>query len=155
MALPDEPQLVEVPAFCVIGFQARTTNAAEASGKGVIGPTIGKFKAHAAEIPGVADKSVTYAVYSGYESDFNGAYDYLMGNAAQAGATPPEGMKKIELPAAKYLVFPSAGVGAPEVIATWGRVWKYFSGSAKWQRAYTADFEKYTPDGMKIYIAVK
>ena len=150
-----EPRLMHLPAFTVIGFAGRTTNAAEAAGKSVIGPTTGRFMSEGAKIPGVVDKNTSYAVYTSYESDFNGAYDYVRGYAVKQGTSAPDGMRSVSIPAANYLVFDAPGSSMQDVISTWSRIWKYFSGSAPKQRAYTADFEKYGEDGLKVYIAVK
>ena len=62
------------------------------------------------------------------------------------------------IPPARYLLFTASGQMPGALVETWQRIWKYFSGSPAYKRAYTADFELHRadrPNGVQIYIAVK
>ena len=61
---------VAVTGFTVVGREARTSNMREMSGEGVIG------KMWSSVVPA---GSPVVAVYSAYESDKDGEYDYLLG----------------------------------------------------------------------------
>ena len=71
-------KIVEYPAFDVIGIEARTNNAREMSGQGVIGTMWGRLMSE-----GILDKipnrvgDTIYALYTGYASDRNGDYDFV------------------------------------------------------------------------------
>jgi predicted transcriptional regulator YdeE len=151
------PQPADLPEFTVIGATARTTNAREMSGEdGKIGPLWNQYVNRGDKnIPGVIDPDITCAVYSSYESDANGAYDFTLGQTVRPGQKAPVGMKSIRFPAAHYLVF-TAAAGSPEAIkAAWGDVYDYFASHTDRPRAFTIDFEQYTQSGVKLYIAVR
>jgi predicted transcriptional regulator YdeE len=150
-------QLVEVPAFTVIGLFVRTTNAVEMSGNaGKIGPLWSQFMHGGAEaIPGVIEKGTVYAVYTHYESDETGAYDLILGRSVQLEQQVPVNMKAVHIPTARYLVF-SAADGSPDAIkAAWMSVYRYFADHSGQRRAFTFDFEQHSSMGTKIFIAVQ
>jgi predicted transcriptional regulator YdeE len=158
-SVPEAPdlQVVEVPAFTVIGLSARTTNAVEMSGnEGKIGPLWSQFMHGGGEaIPGVIEQRTVYAVYTHYESDERGAYDLILGRSVQPEQQVPVNMKAIHIPAARYVVF-SAADSSPEAIkAAWMSVYGYFSHHSGQRRAFTFDFEQHSSVGTKIFIAVR
>jgi predicted transcriptional regulator YdeE len=156
-----EPQPVDHPAFTVIGLQARTTNAAERDPSTArIGALWGAYLSGggASQVPGGSAASITFSVYSGYESDYRGAYDVLVGTGANAAVSPPPGWRRIVVPAGRFLVFTASGPMPATVIQTWAAIWKYFDEHSDVRRAYTADFELHDPahpDRVAIYIAVR
>ncbi len=141
-----EPRVVEQPEFAVIGIQARTTNAKEMRGDGAIPKQWAKFFKE-----GIADKipnkmgSNIYAVYTGYASDRNGEYDFIIGMKVSNVSDVPPGMVAKKVPGGRYAVVTSEkGPGAQVVPQAWQRVWsledsKQLGGA----RAYKADFELY------------
>ena len=150
-------QAVEFPAFTIIGSTARTTNAFEMSGSaGKIGPLWSQFM-HGGDkaIPGIIDQDVTYAVYSNYESDASGEYDFMLGKSVHPEQNAPVGMKSIHIPAASYLVFTASGNSPDAIRAAWGNVYDYFARHKEKRRAFTVDFEQYASSGIKLYIAVR
>jgi len=151
------PQLADLPAFTVIGFSVRTTNAQEMLGTdGRIALLWGRFAHGGADaIPAIVEQGTTYAVYSNYESDETGAYDFLLGKSAQPAQSAPEGMVKLQIPAARYMVFPAAGSSPDAIKAAWLKVYEYFGRQAGAQRAFTVDFEQHSSSGTKLYIAVR
>jgi len=146
----------ELPAFTVIGASTRTTNALEMSGdNGKIGPLWNQFvKGADKNIPGVIDQDTTYAVYSNYENDANGAYDFTLGRSVRPEQKALTGMKSIHIPAARYLVFTAAGNSPDAIKAAWGNVYDYFARHTERHRAFTIDFEQYGKSGIKLYIGV-
>ena len=156
VAGPLGSQLVEVPAFTVIGLVVRTTNAVEMSGNaGKIGPLWSQFM-HGGEeaIPGVIEQGTVYAVYTHYESDETGAYDLILGRSVQPEQQVPVNMKVIHIPAARYLVFSAADSSPDAIKAAWMSVYKYFADHSGQRRAFTFDFEQHSSMGTKIFIAV-
>jgi predicted transcriptional regulator YdeE len=151
-----DPQLIEVPAFTVIGLSVRTTNAVEMSGDaGKIGPLWSQFMHGGAEaIPGVIEQGTVYAVYTHYESDETGAYDLILGKSVQPEQQVPVNMKAIQIPAARYLVFSVAGSSPDAIKASWMSVYRYFADHSDQRRAFTFDFEQHSRMGIKIFIAV-
>jgi predicted transcriptional regulator YdeE len=139
------PKIVEQPGFTVIGISARTTNATEMSGKGVIGQQWARFVKEGLldKIPHRADSSIL-AVYTDYESDANGAYTYILGAKVASADDVPPGMVTRKIPAARYAVFTSEKGSVEKVVPeTWSRIWALPKSAPGGNRAYQADFEVY------------
>jgi len=141
-----QPKIVEQTEFWVVGIQARTTNAKEMSGQGVIPQMWGRFFKESIpdRIPNKVDSTI-YAVYSGYASDRNGEYDFMIGAKVNAVTGVPAGMAARNVLAGRYEVIPSASGPMEQVVpAVWRQVWemedKHTLGGA---RAYQTDFEVY------------
>jgi predicted transcriptional regulator YdeE len=139
------PKIVEQAEFIVIGISARTTNANEMSGKGVIGQAWGRFMSESllSKIPNKVDSNVL-AVYTDYESDANGAYTFILGAKVSSADNVPPGMVAKKIQAARYAVFTSEkGPVAKVVPETWSRIWALPKSAPGGSRAYQADFELY------------
>ncbi len=137
----------------IAGISVRTTNAAEfnpATGK--IAGLWGQFFSDGLfdSLPGKVPGSPIYGVYSGYESDYMGAFDVTAGVAtSQSGS-------KLALQAGQYLVFSATGPMPQTVLQTWGVVWQYFQTNPGVQRSYATDFEAYLgTDKVEIHIGVQ
>jgi predicted transcriptional regulator YdeE len=141
-----EPRTVEQQEFSVIGIQVRTSNAREMTGGGAIPKQWDKFfkEGIADKIPNKLDSTI-YAVYTGYASDHNGEYDFIIGMKVSSVSAVPPGMVATKVPKGKYAVVASAkGPVAQVVPQAWQRVYglddnKQLGGA----RAYNADFEVY------------
>lgn len=151
------PQKIEMPAFTVIGFAVRTTNAAEMSGSnGKIGPLWGRFLSGGSDaVSGVVEPGTIYAVYTIYESDETGAYDLILGRSVRPGEPVPAEMSAVHLPAARYLIFPINGQSPEAIKAAWGEVYLYFVQHPEERRAFTCDFEQYSDARARIFIALR
>jgi predicted transcriptional regulator YdeE len=141
-----EPKIVEQKEFSVIGIEARTNNSKEMTGTGIIPKQWDRFFKEdiPAKIPNKVDSNFV-AVYSNYESDNTGDYDYLIGTKVSDASVIPAGMVAKRVPPGKYAVFITAAGPVGKVV------------SEKWQeildlegksrlggtRAYKADFEIY------------
>ena len=145
-----KPEIKQFKPFIVQGFQVRTTNAAEQTPEAKIGALWQRYFS----TPGAAVAGI-YGVYSGYESDWNGAFDVTAGVKAASSALP--GMKTVQVQAGQYLVFTSKGVMPQAVIAGWMQVWQHFNAPrSDVQRLYATDFEEYlAPDEVAICIGVR
>jgi predicted transcriptional regulator YdeE len=141
-----EPTVVKLQEFSVIGIQARTNNADEMTGDGAIPKQWARFfkEGIADKIPNKVDSTI-YAVYTGYASDRNGEYDFIIGMKVSSVSDVPPGMVAKKVPRGKYAVLTSVkGQVAQVVPQAWQRVWglednKQLGGA----RAYKADFEVY------------
>lgn len=152
------------PGFTVIGISARTTNAKEMSGEGVIGKQWDRFMKEGllSKIPNRVDANIL-AVYTDYESDASGAYTFLIGARVSSADTVPQGMVAKKVPAGKYAVFTSErGFVGKVVPETWGRIWATPKSAPGGDRAYRADFELYDQRAadpqnaqVDIYIGIK
>ena len=140
------PKIVEQAGFDVVGIEARTNNAKEMSGQGVIGAQWGRFMAEGilGKIPNRAG-DVIYALYTGYAKDRNSDYDYVIGARVSAAASIPPGMVLKHVPAGKYaMIMSDKGPGFQVVPAAWQRVWQMEDQSQLGGvRAYATDFEVY------------
>jgi predicted transcriptional regulator YdeE len=115
----------------------------------------------ATKVPNVMRPGTIFAIYRDYESDFRGEYTLTLACQVSSLDSIPKGMAGFTMPSATYLVFTAEGKIPESIIKTWGYIWKYFSDSPPYQRAYSADFEIYdkrsqseNPE-VEIYIAVR
>jgi len=158
-----KPTPTQQAAFEVIGIEARTNNAQEATSNGVIGKQWQRLFTEGIldRIPDKVDQSIT-VVYTNYASDWNGDYTYLLGAKVKSGTKAPAGMVLVTVPAGKYVEFKSArGPGQTVVPELWKQIWTYFHDPGNPTRAYKSDFERYEtpsdPDNVQahIFIGVK
>jgi predicted transcriptional regulator YdeE len=158
------PKIVEQTGFTMVGISARTTNAKEMSGKGVIGQQWDRFMKEGllSKIPNKVDSNIL-AVYTDYESDANGAYTYVIGARVSSAADVPPGMVAKKIPAGRYAVFTSEKGFVGKVVAeTWMRIWAVPKSAPGGNRAYQADFEVYDQRAadpqnaqVDIYVGIK
>ena len=141
-----EPRVVEREEFSVIGIQVRTSNAKEMTGGGAIPKQWEKFfkDGMGDKIPNKADSTI-YAVYTGYASDRNGGYDFVIGMKVSSASTVPSGMVAVKVPGGRYAVVASAKGSVAQVVPqAWQRVWSLDDNKQlRGVRAYKADFEVY------------
>jgi predicted transcriptional regulator YdeE len=131
---------VWVDGFAVMGREARTTNTREMNGEGVIG------KMWSGSIPSLAEIVV---VYSDYESDKDGAYNYLLGTK-----TGPA-LARREVQKGEYILLRFEGPVTPEAtVGLWRQVWD-LERQGKIERAYATDFELYGDTGFELYVGIK
>lgn len=140
-----------IPAFNVVGVQIRTNNA---EAMDTIGPLWGRVMTEGLiqKIPDPADQQLI-AVYSNYESDHNGAYDYTIGRRVNAIGEIPEGMAHVKFSETRYAIVTARGEMPEAVVKTWVEIWE-----ADLPRAFTTDFEVHdfeNPDQVEIWLSVK
>src|ERR1700680_1049036 len=112
-----QTKTVDQKEFTVIGISARTSNAQEAAGNGVIPKQWEKFYKEGIldKVPNKADPAI-YVVYTGYASDRNGDYSYIIGAKASNASAVPEGMVAKTVCAGKYAVVASERAPIPKLI---------------------------------------
>jgi predicted transcriptional regulator YdeE len=136
----------QIDSFMVVGRQARTSNAKEMSGAGVIGQMWSK---------GVPSGSPVVAVYSQYESDKDGEYNYLLGEKKTSDETLPPATAYCVVLSGTYLHLRFEGPISPEsVMGLWRQIWEA-EHVGTIQRAYQTDFEVYGEAGFDLYVGVK
>jgi predicted transcriptional regulator YdeE len=137
----------------IIGLELRTDNE-------VAGQTIPAHWQNFAEqkvlerIPNALSSDV-YAVYTHYQNPGQnnlGIYSCVIGAAVSSGATVPEGLIAIELPASSYQIV-QVPTGRPDLVGeTWASIWQQDPSS----RTFIADFERYDADGtIEIWLGVR
>lgn len=138
--------MVEQSGFDVVGIAARTSNAKEMSGRGVIPQQWDCFMKEGilARIPHRAD-DIICALYTGYAKGRDSDYDFVIGARVSRALEIPPGMVLRHVPAGKYAVVTSdKGPGFQVVPAAWHRVWQLEDKSELGGvRAYATDFEVY------------
>src|SRR5713101_4548425 len=134
----------DLPNILVIGIEAHTTNAKEATAEGVIPRQWGRFfqEGILEKIPNKMGSNI-YAVYSDYASDRNGEYSFMIGARVKDGTAPPHGMVAKRVPAGRYAVLTSEKGPLPKVVpGGWQKLWE-LEDDGKIKRAYRMDFEIY------------
>lgn len=155
----------ELPAFTLAGISVVTTNEAELSGKGEIGPLFERY--YSLNIGGQlaphASRQGLYSCYFNYEQGDAGKYEVLVGVSVpeQLQEPYPESVKTFTVPAAKYAVFVTERGPIVEVVQrAWSAIWQWSRQHGN-DRAFTGDFELYREntdpnDGqVEIYIALR
>ncbi len=101
----DAPK-VHNESFEVVGIEARTTNAQEMSGKGMIPKLWGRFMQEnlLEKIPNRVGSDVI-VLNTDYQSDKNGEYTYVLGAKVSSTADVPPGMTIHRVPAGEYAKF--------------------------------------------------
>ncbi|MBF0784964.1 AraC family transcriptional regulator [Muribacter muris] len=91
---------------------------------------------------------IYYGVYSNYQSDYKGDYDF----AIAVEQPTDNGYPAIEIE--DLILYEKFITDRDHIAQTWQHIWlRCQQGLIK--RAYTVDFEKYYPDGkVEIYIAI-
>jgi predicted transcriptional regulator YdeE len=155
-----KPKATDQSEFQVIGIEARTNNAQEATGSGVIPKQWQRLFMEGIlnQIPDRSDQSIA-VVYTKYASDWNGDYTYILGAKVKPGTKAPEGMVPVTVPAGKYVEFESArGLGQEVVPQVWKQIWTYFQEPGNPSRAYKTDFELYEgpqdPNNVQAHIFI-
>lgn len=97
-----------------------------------------------------SNEQIKYGVYHEYESNYKG--DYSLSVAIENKNED----SFIEIPKnEKYDIFKVDTTEEQGIINTWSKIWE-LEEAGTLKRAYTVDFEKYSPNGdVEIYIAVK
>lgn len=139
-----QPTITNKEAFWVIGIGARTNNADEMSGQGVIGKQWVTFcQEFYDKIPNKADRNML-ALYTNYESDKDGAYDFIIGARVSDATQVPEGMIAVQVPATTYAVFTSNSGPSHQVVPeTWMHIWSLRKDQPGGNRSYRTDYEVY------------
>lgn len=142
----EEMNLVKlhVDAFTVVGIETRTSNPREMAGEGTIGKLWMRMREEnlLSRIPKRVDARVV-AVYSGYESDKDGPYTYLLGAKVSSAREIPIGMVARKVESGTYAMFTAAGGPPPQmVVDLWKRIWS-LEKPGQIHRAYKTDFEVY------------
>ncbi|HEY1678237.1 MAG TPA: GyrI-like domain-containing protein, partial [Candidatus Sulfotelmatobacter sp.] len=118
------PKIIEQGEFTVVGIAARSSNAKEMTGEGIIGKQWGRLMQEnfVSNIPNRSDQSIV-AVYTDYASDHNGEYTFLLGARVTSDSDVPAGMVAKKVPAGKFALFTSEKGPAPQVVpALWMKI---------------------------------
>ena len=138
--------IVRKESFTVMGREARTSNARELAGQGVIGQLWSKLN---------RDLGTPIAVYSDYVSGKSGEYSYLLGVEFSHDDTLPLQFAKRTTKEGHYLCLKSEGPITPQVVSgLWRQIWA-LEESGQLARAYQTDFEIHTANGLELYVGVK
>ncbi len=138
-------QSVDGEGFLFIGIVARTTNAREMSGKGVIGAMWQRAMTNGVidQIPNRADASII-ALYTDYKSDSNDEYTFLIGAKVTSIDSIPDEMVPVHIPEAHYAIFTSQRGPVWKVVPeVWQKIWSTPASEVGGERTFLADFEIY------------
>ncbi|WP_232696022.1 zinc ribbon domain-containing protein [Brevibacillus daliensis] len=156
-----EPRIEHLDPIVIAGISARTTNACEMSGEGVIGNLWEQYAAKQLDQVLTDESAVAYGVYYNYENGALGEYSIMAGKRVSSTQGVPEGLDVVTLPKATYAVFTTRrGPLSEVVIETWQDIWKWSMKNGV-SRTFTGDFERYDERCMDpanvvvdIYIAI-
>jgi predicted transcriptional regulator YdeE len=141
----ENSKIVNQPGFLFIGIAARTNNAREMTGEGIIADQWERVMAGGIieQIPNRADTSII-AMYTDYESGANGEYTFLIGVKVTSIDSIPEGMLTKQVPDVRYVVFTSEKGPVWKIVPeVWQKIWSTPAIEMGGERAFLADFEIY------------
>ncbi len=158
------PKVIQQAEFTVVGIAARTSNAKETAGDGIIGNLWGRLMQEGwiDRIPHKADSSIV-AVYTEYASDHNGEYTCLLGSRVTSDANVPSGMVAKRVSGGKFAVFTTDKGPAQQVVPdTWMKINSMPIAAVGGNRVYQADYEIYDerardPQNMQadVYVGIR
>jgi predicted transcriptional regulator YdeE len=103
---------------------------------------------------GVPGASPIVAVYSEYESDKDGQYNYLLGSKTGEKDKLPGDLTRRQVEAGEYVMLELHTGEKQQVIPLWQQIWE-LEREGKISRAYKTDFELYRGSGVELYVGVK
>jgi predicted transcriptional regulator YdeE len=95
----------------------------------------------AARVGAIRRGDHVYAVYCDYETDDRGPYTMVLGLAVQTGSPVLDGLRRVRVPAGRYVRFQAKGDPATALWTTWSHVNGVWADRGR--RRYIADFERY------------
>jgi predicted transcriptional regulator YdeE len=99
--------------------------------------------------------SQAVAVYSDYESDKDGEYNYLLGTKMREDDTLPDHLTQRRVEGGPYVQLQFEGSVTPDaVVGLWRQVWEW-ERDRKIERAYKTDFELYSGAGVELYVGLR
>lgn len=131
--------------FYLIGIETRTDNKSEMTGQGEIPKMWQRIFQEGVQgkIQNLAGQEI-YAVYSNYESDENGKYDYFVGYKVKDLNSVPAGLVGKKILSGVYKKFETnRGVIHRIVGELWMKIWKMTSEDFGGKRAFHTDYEVY------------
>jgi len=146
---------VTLPKIKLVGITAKTTNANEMEpSTAKIGSTVQAYMQNnvPSKILNRKQPNVNFCVYTDYESDYInnqsndylGSYTYFIGEEVESFADAMQDLKKITIPAQKYIKFTTAKGSMPQiVINAWMEIWQMSVADLGHERNFIADFEIY------------
>lgn len=159
-----QPRIESKEGFIFAGIRTRSNNALEATPSRKIPIMWSNYfsKQMASQIPNQVNPQLTIALYSDYESDVNGDYDFSIGTIVKNKEHLPGELAIKTVPDSTYAVFTTQVGKMTEIVPmAWFDIWNWFETTGV-ERTYTGDFELYdercaNPDHaqVEIYIAIK
>ncbi|WP_299801353.1 effector binding domain-containing protein [uncultured Maribacter sp.] len=147
-----------IQKFNVIGISVRTTNENGQSAKDIEALWV-KFWGEEIQkqIPNKVNDDI-YAVYTDYETDFNGPYTLIIGLPVSSLGNIPEDFVCITIERDMYEKFVSKGKMPEAVLATWMEIWQNIDLKRTYNNDFTIHGKKYF-DGdnaeVETFISVK
>jgi len=149
----------KIDEFKIIGISVRTTNQNGQASKD-IESIWEKFWGEKIQeqIPNTLNEDI-YAVYTDYESDFNGAYTTVIGMSVSVLDNIPQGFVGLTIKKSAYQKFVSIGKMPEAVVNTWMEIWgnKKLNEARTYRTDFTIHGEKYdksTQAEVETFIAV-
>jgi len=139
---------VKMQEIKLVGISVRTSNAQEFNKTdGKIFPCVQRYfhKALFEQIPNRKKPGTTFCAYTEYESDYNGAYTYFIGEEVTSIDSPlPEEFQTLIIPSQYYAKFTTEPGPMPDVLGNaWQSIWEMSPEQLGGSRNYQTDFEIY------------
>lgn len=136
----------------IAGISTVTSNEA-AFNQNTIGKLWGEFLAAPIreKLSNLSSSSI-FAVYSDYESGYEGKYKITIGYAVNDNGKLPDGLTAVTIPSGNYKIFKSKSNAPEDIIDTWKMIWQM--DPKVFQPDFEIMFEEYKEDN-EVLIYVK
>ncbi len=140
-------EIITLDPFEIIGLKARTITKDEFDpSTAKIAPLVKTYwqEQIPEKITNRKNLGVIISSFSNYESDYTGAYDYVLGEEVWGQEKAPEGLSSLMIQGGTYVKFTSSPGPMPDVvIEMWQAIWKMSPAELGGTRVYKTDFEIY------------
>lgn len=154
-----QPRYIQTQEIHVVGVSVKTNNTNESD------PTTAQipiawnqfFAGNIVEqVPNSLIPGRPLGVYTHYEANHAGDYEFVVGLEVEELTSVPEGLVGVTIPPGNYFIFSVQGK-IPNIVAyTWNYICQYFADNSTYERDYTTDFELYKPeDQVDLYVSVR
>jgi predicted transcriptional regulator YdeE len=139
---------IALPEIILVGICVHTSFHQELDKmKGNVFPCVQRYFHQSLSEKIVARKKpgTTFCVYTNYESDYQGAYTYFIGEEVLSlDHHLADGFQKLVIPAQQYIKFTTSPAPMPDVVVkAWKEVWEMPYRELGGKRCYHTDFEIY------------
>ncbi|MDX9955812.1 MAG: GyrI-like domain-containing protein [Anaerolineae bacterium] len=130
-----EPQIIQKEAFSVVGVKLHCFMGQPNDFSQLWGQLFGRM----GEIENITEQGISYGVMDAYDES-TGGWDYIAAFSVDAGTIAPEGMVKLDIPAATYAVF---SYTMPTIQETYDMIYQQWLPQSVYEHAHTPELERY------------
>lgn len=142
-----QKETITLEEFKIVGLKTRTSNDLERNKETCRIPGIVQTfwtEQIPDEIPDRKNIGVVISAYANYESDYQGSYDYILGEEVWDDNDLPSSLSSLSIPQGLYVKLTVGPGPMPQVVIdAWHKIWQMSPSELGGIRSYKVDFELY------------